>query len=57
MARSDWKRPDVFSAPENRRRVAMELSYDGRAFCGWQRQKDAVSVQQDQDQVLAAVIK
>ena len=46
MARSDWKRPDVFSAPENRRRVAMELSYDGRAFCGWQRQKDAVSVQQ-----------
>ena len=46
MARSDWKRPDVFSAPENRRRVAMELSYDGRAFCGWQRQKDADSVQQ-----------
>ncbi len=46
MARSDWKRPDVFSAPENRRRVALELSYDGRAFCGWQRQKDAVSVQQ-----------
>ena len=46
MARSDWKRPEVFSAPENRRRVALELSYDGRVFCGWQRQKDADSVQQ-----------
>ena len=54
MARSDWKRPDVFSAPENRRRVAMELSYDGRAFCGWQRQKDAVSVQQT---IMDAVVR
>ena len=45
MARSDWKRPDEFSAPENRRRVALELSYDGRAFNGWQSQNNALSVQ------------
>ncbi len=45
MARSDWKRPKEFSAPEGRRRIALEVSYDGRAFCGWQAQKDGISVQ------------
>lgn len=52
MARSDWKRPKEFSAPEGRRRIALEVSYDGRAFCGWQAQKDGVSVQ---DTLKAAV--
>ena len=45
MARSDWKRPSEFSAPEGRRRVGLELSYDGRAFNGWQSQNNALSVQ------------
>lgn len=45
MARSDWKRPSEFSAPEGRRRVALEVSYDGRAFNGWQSQNNALSVQ------------
>lgn len=52
MARSDWKRPKDFSAPEGRRRVALEVSYDGRAFCGWQSQLDEKSVQ---DTIKAAV--
>ena len=45
MARSDWRRPKDFSAPEGRRRVALEVSYDGRQFCGWQSQIDEKSVQ------------
>ena len=45
MARSDWKRPSEFSAPEGRRRVALEVSYNGRAFNGWQSQNNALSVQ------------
>lgn len=47
MPRSDWKRPKEFSAPEGRRRVALEISYDGRAFCGWQSQNNGVSVQEE----------
>lgn len=46
MARSDWHRPDEFSAPEGRRRVALEISYDGRSFFGWQSQEEGQSVQQ-----------
>lgn len=51
MARSDWKRPTDFSAPEGRRRVAVKVAYDGRAFCGWQSQEDEKSVQ---DKILKA---
>ena len=46
MAREDWHRPDEFSAPEGRRRVAVELSYDGRKFAGWQIQDSMTTVQQ-----------
>lgn len=46
MSREDWKRPEKFSAPEGRRRVAMELAYDGRAYVGWQTQDSGVSVQE-----------
>lgn len=45
MARADWRRPSEFSAREGRRRVALEVSYDGRQFCGWQSQEDEKSVQ------------
>ena len=46
MAREDWKRPEKFDAPEGRRRIGLLVSYDGRAFCGWQSQDNGVSVQQ-----------
>lgn len=54
MARADWRRPQHFNAPENRRRVAMLVSYDGRAFCGWQSQEDEKSVQ---DTLKEAVVR
>ena len=54
MARSDWKRPTEFSASEGRRRVALEVSYDGRAFHGWQSQNGLASVQST---IKEAVIK
>lgn len=46
MSRADWNRPEEFNAPQGRRRVALELAYDGRFFCGWQSQEDGMSVQQ-----------
>lgn len=46
MARCDWNRPNSFSAPEGRRRVALEVAYNGSAFCGWQSQEEGQSVQQ-----------
>jgi tRNA pseudouridine38-40 synthase len=52
MARSDWKRPTEFSAPEGRRRVALELAYDGRAFNGWQTQNNGISVQETLKQAI-----
>lgn len=54
MAREDWKRPTQFSADEGRRRVALEVSYDGRAFNGWQCQNNAISVQ---DTLKEAIVK
>ncbi len=56
MARSDWRRPSEFSAPEDRRRVALEVSYDGRAFNGWQCQNDAISVQETLKQAIVRLI-
>lgn len=56
MSRSDWRRPSDFSAPENRRRTALELSYDGRAFNGWQSQNNAVSVQSTLKQAVIKLI-
>ncbi|MCQ2398382.1 MAG: tRNA pseudouridine(38-40) synthase TruA [Sphaerochaetaceae bacterium] len=46
MARCDWKRPENFDASEGRRRIGILVSYDGRAFCGWQSQDGVTTVQQ-----------
>ena len=56
MARSDWKRPTEFSAPMGRRRVAMELSYDGRCYNGWQMQNNAKSVQETLQQAIVSLL-
>ena len=34
-------------------RIALCLQYDGSAFCGWQRQDNAPSVQERLDQAIA----
>ena len=56
MARSDWKRPTEFSAPEGRRRVALEVAYDGRAFNGWQVQDNGISVQDTLKQAIVSFL-
>ena len=33
------------------------LSYDGAAYCGWQRQPDAPSVQQTVEQALSTLLR
>ena len=38
-------------------RYFIELSYDGAAYCGWQRQKDAPSVQQTLEQALSTLLR
>ncbi len=47
MARTDWHRPEKFSAPEGRRRIAVILSYNGSFFSGWQRQDGQRTVQEE----------
>ena len=37
------------------RRIALCLQYDGSAYCGWQRQRNAHSVQQTLEQAIAAL--
>ena len=54
MARTDWHRPSEFSAPENMRRVALTLRYNGSLFYGWQSQTDGKGVQ---DELEKAVLK
>lgn len=38
-------------------RYFIELSYDGAAYCGWQRQKEAPSVQQTLEQALTTLLR
>ena len=37
------------------RRIALCLQYDGSAYCGWQRQRNAHSVQQTLEQAIAGL--
>lgn len=38
------------------RRISIQLSYDGTAYCGWQRQPNAMSVQQQIEDNLSKVL-
>ncbi|MBR6758778.1 MAG: tRNA pseudouridine(38-40) synthase TruA [Alistipes sp.] len=38
-------------------RYFIELSYDGKAYCGWQRQREAPSVQQTLEQALTTLLR
>ena len=38
-------------------RYAIELSYDGGAYCGWQRQSDAVTVQESLEKALSTLLR
>jgi len=47
-----WPARDGLNAKEGTRRVLLTLSYDGTAYAGWQRQLNAVSVQQRVEEAL-----
>ena len=38
-------------------RYAIELSYDGGAYCGWQRQTDAATVQESLEKALSTLLR
>ena len=38
-------------------RYAIELSYDGGAYCGWQRQRDAATVQESLEKALSTLLR
>ena len=46
--------PVLTTAPALRR-IALCLQYDGSAYCGWQRQSNAHSVQQTLEQAIAGL--
>lgn len=56
MARSDWRRPSLEPLAEGVRRIALKVSYDGSAFCGWQFQNNGISVQQTLESALAEML-
>jgi tRNA pseudouridine38-40 synthase len=47
--------PVLTPAPAALRRIALCLQYDGSAYCGWQRQRNAHSVQQTLEQAIAGL--
>lgn len=57
MARVDWNRPPIKPLEEGKRRFALTVSYDGRAFNGWQRQKNGVGVEQVIEKALFKMLK
>ncbi len=57
MARVDWRRPPIRDLEEGKVRYKMIISYDGRAYNGWQTQKNGVGVQQAIEKALKKMLK
>lgn len=56
MDRSDnYNRPTRYPVEPGFRRIRMSLMYDGRAFHGWQRQKDVRTVQETLEEALQSL--
>lgn len=51
-AQADWVARDGLNAPHGTRRVLLTVSYDGTAYAGWQRQLNAMAVQQKLEEAL-----
>lgn len=56
MARSDWRRPVEFPIDYGKRRIRLDISYDGAQFSGWQRQRSQRTVQQEIEQALSRIM-
>lgn len=52
---ADWVAREGLNAPRGTRRVLLTVSYDGTAYAGWQRQQNAVAVQQKLEEALCAL--
>ena len=50
----DWHRPEVVM-PQDKRRIALTISYDGNKWHGWQVQDNAESVEGEIEKVLSSV--
>lgn len=57
MARVDWNRPQIEPVKEGYKRFSLMVSYDGRAFNGWQRQKNGIGVEQVIEKALFKMLK
>jgi len=57
MARTDWNRPPLEPLADGVKRYALTVSYDGKAFNGWQRQKNGVGVEQVIEKALFKMLK
>ena len=55
MSRNDWHRPQV-EMPQDKRRIALTVSYDGRFWHGWQVQENAPSVEGELEEALSKVL-
>lgn len=49
---ADWVNREGLSAGNGRRRILLTISYDGTAYAGWQRQFNAIAVQQRVEEAL-----
>jgi tRNA pseudouridine38-40 synthase len=52
---SDWPNRDGLTAQNGAHRILLTLSYDGTAYAGWQRQLNAITVQQRLEEALHAL--
>lgn len=53
--KSRHRRTDLDRIPEGMRRIRMQVGYDGTEYAGWQRQENAMSVQQCVEEALASL--
>ena len=55
MSRKDWHRPEV-EMPQDKRRIALLVSYDGGSWHGWQIQDNSPTVQETIEDALEKVL-
>ena len=55
MSRKDWHRPEV-EMPQDKRRIALLVSYDGGSWHGWQIQDNSPTVQETIEEALEKVL-
>lgn len=54
-AAPDWVNREGLTATQGSRRILITVSYDGTAYAGWQRQQNAMTVQQRIEDALTAL--